>query len=90
MGQALLFALVSFAASVVGAICGIGGGMIIKPTLDIFGWVSVSTISFLSGCTVLAMSCYSVWRLVLAGKKRVNLKTGMICTQFSGHWTKIE
>lgn len=43
MGQALLFALVSFAASVVGAICGIGGGMIIKPTLDIFGWVSVST-----------------------------------------------
>ncbi len=43
-----------------GAICGIGGGVIIKPTLDAFGVLSVSTISFLSGCTVLAMTCYSV------------------------------
>ena len=43
--QLLLFGIVSFFASVAGAICGIGGGVIIKPTLDLFGWVSVSTIS---------------------------------------------
>ena len=48
--QSLLFFVVSLAASVVGAICGIGGGVIIKPTLDVFGWASASTISFLSGC----------------------------------------
>lgn len=51
--------LISFMASVVGAVCGIGGGVIIKPLLDSFGVMDVKTISFLSGCTVLAMSSYS-------------------------------
>ena len=32
-----IFILVSFGASIIGAICGIGGGVIIKPTLDAFG-----------------------------------------------------
>lgn len=54
--------LVSFLASTAGAICGIGGGVIIKPVLDLFQMASVSTISFLSGCTVLSMSLYSVGR----------------------------
>ena len=74
--RSLLFAVVSFLASVVGAICGIGGGVIIKPTLDLLGWASVSTISFLSGCTVLAMSCYSVGKSMLSGEKTVDIKTG--------------
>lgn len=74
--QSLLFAAVSFLASIVGAICGIGGGVIIKPTLDLFGWASVSTISFLSGCTVLSMSCYSVGKSLLAHEKAVNMRTG--------------
>ena len=55
-----IFFLVSFLASVVGAICGIGGGVIIKPLLDAAGIMSVSAISFLSGCTVFAMSAVSV------------------------------
>ena len=46
-----------------------------KPALDLFGWASVSTISFLSGCTVLAMSCYSVIKSMLAKEQSVNLKT---------------
>ena len=72
----LLFLAVSFSASVVGAICGIGGGVIIKPTLDLFGLTSVSTISFLSGCTVLSMSCYSVGKNLISGESRVSMKTG--------------
>lgn len=74
--QSMLFALVSFGASIVGAICGIGGGVIIKPVLDMFGWASVSAISFFSGCTVLSMSCYSVGKSMLAHEKSVDLKTG--------------
>lgn len=74
--QSLLFFAVSLGASVCGAICGIGGGVIIKPTLDLFGWASVSTISFLSGCTVLSMSCYSVVKSMKSGDKAVDLKTG--------------
>ena len=71
-----LFVLVSFGASIVGAICGIGGGVIIKPTLDAFGVLSVAASSFLSGCTVLSMSCYSVVRSKVAGDSGVDMKTG--------------
>lgn len=55
-----VFFIVSIFASVIGAICGIGGGIIIKPILDSLGVLSVSTVSFLSSCTVLSMSTYSV------------------------------
>lgn len=62
----IIFILVSFVASVIGSICGIGGGVIIKPVLDVFGLYSVSTISFMSGCIVLAMTAYSVIKAQLA------------------------
>ncbi|MDE7260531.1 MAG: sulfite exporter TauE/SafE family protein [Oscillospiraceae bacterium] len=71
-----VFFLVSLCASIVGAICGIGGGVIIKPVLDMLHLETVAAISFLSGCTVLSMSCYSVGRAMLAGEKRVSLSTG--------------
>ena len=61
-----IFILVSFLASVIGCICGIGGGVIIKPVLDAFGLYSVSTISFMSGCIVLSMTTYSVAKAKLA------------------------
>ena len=74
--KTLMYLIVSFAASVAGAICGIGGGVIIKPVLDLFRVASVSTISFLSGCTVLDMSSYSVTRNLTSGESRIALKTG--------------
>ena len=54
--------LVCLAASTIGGICGIGGGVVIKPILDALGIMSVSTVSFLSGLTVLSMSIVSVWK----------------------------
>lgn len=72
----LLFWIVSFGASIAGAVCGIGGGVIIKPTLDALGILSVSTISFLSGCTVLAMTCYSVIKAKTSGESLIDMKTG--------------
>lgn len=57
-----IFLIISFFASLIGAICGVGGGIIIKPVLDTFNIMSVSTISFLSSCTVLAMSLVSVYK----------------------------
>ncbi len=68
--------LISFLASIVGAICGIGGGVIIKPVMDLFRLETVSTINFLSCCTVLSMSLYSVGKPMLAGEKKVELRTG--------------
>ncbi len=58
----LLYFLVSLLASTIGGICGVGGGVIIKPVLDATGTMNVSSISFLSGCTVLSMSIISVLR----------------------------
>ena len=71
----VVYFLVSFLASIAGAICGIGGGVVIKPVLDLVGMDTVAAISFLSGCTVLSMSCYSVIRSVAGGGKTVDVKT---------------
>ena len=80
----VLFWMISFGASIVGSICGIGGGVIIKPVLDAFGVLSVSTISFLSGCTVLAMTCYSVIRGRLGGESLIDMRTEPLWNR-SGH-----
>lgn len=61
-----IFILISFLASVIGCICGIGGGVIIKPVMDAFHMYSVSTISFMSGCIVLSMTAYSVIKTQLS------------------------
>ena len=71
------FFLICFVASVIGAICGIGGGIIIKPALDTFGILDVAAISFLSSCTVLAMTTYSVLRNKLKGSSNVNILESM-------------
>lgn len=57
-----LYFLISFLATGIGGICGVGGGVVIKPVLDATGTMSVSSVCFLSGCTVLSMSTVSVLR----------------------------
>ena len=69
-----VFFAVSILSSIAGSICGIGGGVIIKPVLDAVGIMSVSSISFLSGCTVLAMSLVSVYKNIKAGTANLNMK----------------
>lgn len=58
----ILVFFICLAASVAGAISGIGGGIITKPLLEATGLFSVETISFLSGCTVLCMAIVSLLR----------------------------
>ena len=58
----LVLFFVCLLASTVGAVVGIGGGVIIKPVVDLLGFLPVSTISFCSGCTVLFMACVSLLR----------------------------
>nr|WP_330397868.1 sulfite exporter TauE/SafE family protein [Lachnoclostridium sp. An169] len=75
MGMAVVFFIVSILSSTIGSICGIGGGVIIKPVLDATGIMSVSSISFLSGCTVLAMSVVSVYKNIRSGTAKMNVRT---------------
>lgn len=58
----MLAFLICLIASTVGAIAGFGGGVIIKPVFDLLGRMPVATVSFMSGCTVLAMSVSSLIR----------------------------
>ena len=58
----VLYFFISLGASIVGAISGIGGGVIIKPVLDGISSFNVSTISFLSGSTVLSMTTVTLFR----------------------------
>ncbi|MEG1887687.1 MAG: TSUP family transporter, partial [Oscillospiraceae bacterium] len=61
----IIYFLIAMLASAIGAISGIGGGVILKPVLDSLGTFSVPVITFMSGCTVLSMSAMSV----LTGRK---------------------
>ncbi len=72
----LIFLGVSFIASAAGAVCGIGGGVVIKPVLDLTGVLSVAAVNFLSGCTVLSMACYSVIREKMSREPLIDMKTG--------------
>ena len=59
-----VYFLLCFLATTAGAISGIGGGVIIKPCMDALSGMDVATVSFLSGCTVLAMSVVPLLRSV--------------------------
>lgn len=83
--------LICFIASTFGAIAGFGGGVIIKPVLDAFGILPVSTISFLSGCTVFSMSIASLIRtrgngVQLSIRTSTPLALGAVAGGLIGKW----
>ncbi len=70
--------MVSFLASIIGSICGIGGGVIIKPVLDSLGIFSLSTINFLSGCTVFAMTSFNVANSFIKKESAIELRSSTL------------
>ena len=75
--QILLNFLVCILATTIGGISGVGGGVIIKPVLDAVSGLPVATISFLSGCTVLAMTITSMLRSI-GGEVKVEPRRGTL------------
>lgn len=65
--KVLIYVLIIIFANTIGAISGMGGGVIIKPTLDFVGLDSVSAISFYATVAVLTMSIVSTHRQVKQG-----------------------
>lgn len=55
-----IYFLIAIFATTIGAMVGLGGGVIIKPVLDIFGHFDAGSISMLSSITVFAMSIVSL------------------------------
>lgn len=67
--------LVAFLASLLGPLCGIGGGVIIKPVVDAMGVMPVATVSFLSGVSVLTMSLATLIQNAVARTSCVDAKS---------------
>jgi uncharacterized protein len=66
----ILYFMIGLVATTLGAVAGLGGGVIIKPILDLFGHFDLPTIGVLSAATVLSMSSVS---LIKMKQKKVKL-----------------
>lgn len=62
----MTLALLGFLASLLGAISGLGGGVLLKPLLDAFTGLDPALIDILSVCSVLSMACAAL----LLGRKQ--------------------
>lgn len=60
--HAFILFLIAISASVLGALTGIGGGVIVKPVVDAAGLLSSAAANLLCGCMVLSMSVVSLVR----------------------------
>ena len=67
--QYLLYFLIAIGATAVGSLTGMGGGVIIKPVLDVMGRFDPSTIGVLSSVTVFSMAVVSIGKQMLARTK---------------------
>lgn len=72
----VLYLIIGLVATIFGALAGLGGGVIIKPVLDLLGHYDVVTISILSAATVLAMSSVSLLNSIKSDIK-LNVKTSL-------------
>lgn len=55
----IVYFLIIVFATFIGSSAGIGGGVIIKPSLDALNMSDIRTIAFISSCSVLTMAIYS-------------------------------
>ncbi len=65
----ILYFIVIVLANTVGAVSGMGGGVIIKPIFDFIGAHDVAAISFYSATAVFTMSVISTTRQLTSGRK---------------------
>lgn len=70
-----VYILISFLATLLGSLTGLGGGIIIKPSLDMVGDLPGETIGVLSAITVFSMSLFSIIRFTRMG---VRIPTGIV------------
>jgi uncharacterized membrane protein YfcA len=74
--------LTAFATAVLGAVCGIGGGVLLRPLLGAVFGVATDTASLLSGVTVLTMALVAVLRRAAQTRRgldaKLNLRVGSL------------
>lgn len=63
MMYSIFYFFMTVVICIIGALGGIGGGLIIKPVMDFMGQYSLLNIGFLSSCTVLTMTVVSIYKM---------------------------
>lgn len=66
---------ITFLACTAGKICGMGGGVIIKPIMEAISGYSSGTINILSGFAVIGMSGWSIGKVWIRGESVLKLST---------------
>lgn len=69
----LIYGLIILGATFLGAFVGLGGGVIIKPMLDLIGHDTIDAVNFISSCAVFSMSISSMIKHIRA-KTEINYK----------------
>ncbi|WDT65344.1 sulfite exporter TauE/SafE family protein [Companilactobacillus crustorum] len=92
MFKALLYVLIIGVANTIGAISGMGGGLIIKPTLQLLDIDNVILINFYSSFAVFVMSISSTWKQLQSDNKieietAIGLSIGSIIGGMLGDWS---
>lgn len=64
--QYVVYFLIAIGATTVGSLTGMGGGVIIKPLMDVLHGFDVQTIGVLSSITVFSMSVVSIGKQIIA------------------------
>ena len=65
--KTVIYFLTTIIATSAGGVSGMGGGIIIKPVLDLMGDFTPQTIGVMSATTVFVMSLVSTWRNIQNG-----------------------
>ena len=74
--QYLIYFLIAIGSTTVGSLTGMGGGVIIKPVVDLLGDFDAQTIGVLSSLTVFSMSLVSIAKQMLA-RTRIPFETAI-------------
>ena len=69
----VLYGIIIIFATFMGAFVGLGGGVIIKPLLDLIGKDSVAVVNFISTCAVFSMSISSTVKHIRS-KTKIDFK----------------
>ncbi len=69
----LIYGIIILFATFTGAFVGLGGGVIIKPLLDLIGHDGIAAVNFISACAVFSMSISSTVRHIKA-KTKIDFK----------------
>ncbi len=75
MGVSIIYGIIVFVATTIGAIAGLDSGVIIKPTFDMIELHNANTISLYSSCAVFFMAFISILKFY---RQKIKIKRNII------------